>query len=59
VVKKDMDRRTDRRKNDEDIAERISGGVRLDRSSSSRERGVAADERADKSRRDKRRRPDR
>jgi hypothetical protein len=43
-MKKDLDRRTERRKSDEDIAERISGGVRLDRSSSWRERGAAHDQ---------------
>jgi hypothetical protein len=44
MVKKDMDRRADRRKNDEDIAERISGGVRLERPSAWRARGVAHDQ---------------
>jgi hypothetical protein len=43
MAKKDVDRRADRRKNDEDIAERISGGVRLERPSPWRERDVAHD----------------
>jgi hypothetical protein len=31
VLKKTIGRRSDRRKNDEDIAERITGGVRVER----------------------------
>ncbi len=40
-----MDRRSDRRKNDEDIAERVIGGVRIDRSSVDRrqDRSTAPD----------------
>jgi hypothetical protein len=46
VLKKPVSRRSDRRKNDEDIAERITGGVRIDRSSQTRrrERPVAHDQ---------------
>jgi hypothetical protein len=33
VEKKIVNRRSDRRKNDEDIAERVSGGIRVDRRS--------------------------
>jgi len=42
TVKNDFEHRTERRKNDEDIAERISGGVRLERTSRERE-NVQAD----------------
>jgi hypothetical protein len=57
TVKKYMDRRTERRKNDEDIAERISGGVRLERPAGWRDRVTADDQShsADKPRRNKRR----
>jgi hypothetical protein len=43
TVKKDIEPRSDRRKDDEDIAERISLGVRLERASSSHERDVTRD----------------
>jgi hypothetical protein len=37
VLKKPISRRSDRRKNDEDIAERITGGVRVERPAVRRE----------------------
>jgi hypothetical protein len=44
VVNKIVNRRSDRRKNDEDIAERVSGGIRVDRRSFKRdERGTSDD----------------
>jgi hypothetical protein len=43
AVKKETARRTERRKNDEDIAERISGGVRVERRSPPHERGFSPD----------------
>lgn len=58
VLKKKRDRRADRRKNDEDIAERISGGVRLERPPAWRQRDLADDQppSPDKTRHEKRRR---
>jgi hypothetical protein len=37
VLKKTISRRSDRRKNDEDIAERITGGIRVERPAVRRE----------------------
>ena len=44
TVKNNLHRRTERRKDDEDIAERISGGIRLERSLPAREPEVARDQ---------------
>jgi hypothetical protein len=43
-VKNSQVRHPERRKNDEDIAERISGGIRLERSSPPRKPEVAHDQ---------------
>jgi hypothetical protein len=43
-VKNSLDRHPERGKSDEDIAERISGGVRLERSSPLRKPEVAHDQ---------------
>jgi len=61
VLVKAEDRRGASRKTDEDIAERVSGGVRLDRSPLRRELAVAHDqpERRDKIRHRKRHHPGR
>jgi hypothetical protein len=62
VEKKIVNRRSDRRKNDEDIAERVSGGVRVDRASFRREERSTSDDAvsqaADKSHPRRRRRTD-